>query len=146
MPVAFMRQFCAGFVLVALTVVMQSAGMAALIAWAKPRLAKGIRHFGVVRSAVLVVRFTSLIVWLHMLEILMWSCFYRWQCLPTWESAIYFSTTSYSTVGYGDVLLPQPWRQLGPVESLVGILMCGVSVSLLFAIVIRLVERDEKGV
>jgi voltage-gated potassium channel len=137
-------RFCAGTVLVLLTLVMQSAGMAALVMWARTHLAKNIRRFGLVRAAVLVVRFTSLIVCLHMSEILLWACFFRWKCFPSWESAFYFSVTSYSTVGYGDLILPPTWRAVGPVESLTGVLMCGVSASLLFAIVTRLVERDEE--
>lgn len=33
------------------------------------------------------------------------------------ESAFYFSAASYSTVGYGDLLLSETWRILDPVES-----------------------------
>jgi hypothetical protein len=65
-----------------------------------------------------------------------------WQCFPSWETAFYFSTSSYTTVGYGDVVLSQWWRTLGPVESVVGVLMTGLSVSVLFSIMTRLVERE----
>src|SRR5207245_2069605 len=99
---------------------------------------------GLLRSAVLLVRFTSVILVLHILQILLWAGFYRWNCFPSWESAFYFSTTSYSTVGYGDLVLPRMWRTLGPVESVTGVLMCGLSVSLLFAIVTFLVQREER--
>ena len=70
--------------------------------------------------------------------------FFRWKCFATWESAFYFSAGSYSTVGCGDLLLPWTWRAVGPVEGLTGVLMCGVSASLMFAIVARLVERGEQ--
>jgi voltage-gated potassium channel len=141
---ALALRFCAGIALVLLTLAMQSAGMAALVLWARVHLAKGIHRFGLVGAAVLVVRSTSLIVCLHMSEILLWACFFRWKCFPSWGSAFYFSASSYSTVGYGDLILPPTWRAVGPVESLTGVLMCGVSASLLFAIVTRLVERDEE--
>lgn len=140
----FLRQFIAAVVLVTITLAAQSAGVAALIEWAKAHLNKGVDRFGWVRATMLVVRFTSMIICLHLAEILLWACFFRWQCLPTWESAFYFSASSYSTVGYGDIVLPWMWRVLGPVEGLTGVLMCGVSVSLLFAIVARLVKRDEE--
>lgn len=68
---------------------------------------------------------------------------YRWLCFPSWESALYFSATSYSTVGYGDVVLPREWRMLGPLESIIGVLMCGISISFLYAVVTRLVGRRE---
>jgi hypothetical protein len=56
---------------------------------------------------------------------------------------LYFSATSYSTVSYGDVILPLEWRLLSPLESMVGMIMAGVSVSILFAIVTRLVDSEE---
>jgi hypothetical protein len=34
---------------------------------------------------------------------------------------------------------------MGPLEGLTGVLMCGLSASLLFAIVTRLVERDQRA-
>jgi len=70
--------------------------------------------------------------------------FYRWYCLPSWESSFYFSASSYSTVGYGDVVLPRVCRLLGPVESVTGVLMCGISVSCLFAVATRLIERESR--
>ena len=141
----FLRQACAGIVLVMLTLALQGAGMAGLIEWAKAHFARDVQALGAWGSAVLMVRFTSLIVCLHILEILLWTVFYRWRCLGTWESAFYFSATSYSTVGYGDVVLQPVWRILGPVESVAGVLMCGVSASFLFAIVTRLFEHSESG-
>ena len=50
-----------------------------------------------------------------------------------WDSAIYFSASSYSTLGCNDVSLPATWRTLGPLESVIGVLMCCISASLLFA-------------
>jgi hypothetical protein len=53
-------------------------------------------------------------------------------------------SSSNATVDYGDIVLPQMWRSLGPVESIIGVLMCGLSASFLFAIVSRLVDRETK--
>ena len=139
----FFDQGFAAVILVTLTLVLQSAGMAALIQWLKGQFPKGIRHLGLLRSAMLVVRFTSLLVCLHMVEILLWAWFYRWKCFATWESAFYFSAANYSTFGSGDLFLPRTWRTMGPVESVTGVLMCGLSASFLFAIVTRLVELED---
>ena len=142
---AFVRQASAAVVLVALSLLSQSAGMGVLIHWARAYFARGVYRHGHVRSALLLVRFTSVVITLHFLQILLWTAFYRWNCFPSWESAFYFSTASYSTVGSGDLLLPQIWRTLGPVESVIGVLMCGLSVSFLFAVVLRLVEREGRS-
>jgi voltage-gated potassium channel len=73
--------------------------------------------------------------------ILFWASCYRRLCFSSWESALYFSASSYATVGYGDIVLPSNWRMLGPLESIIGVLMCGISVSILFATVTRLVSH-----
>jgi len=140
---AFLRQAFVAFTLVTLTLILQSAGMAALIQWLKAHIAKGMSQFNSLGPAVLMVQFTSLLVCLHMLEILLWAEFYRWKCFATWESSFYFSAASYSTVGAGDLFLQPKWRIMGPVESVTGVLMCGLSAGILFAIVTRLVERVD---
>jgi voltage-gated potassium channel len=139
---AFFRLASAAVILSTLTLSLQVGGIAVLIHWARARLETNIHKLGPVRSAVLMVRFTTAIIVLHLLHIVLWTTFYHWQCFPSWETAFYFSTSSYTTVGYGDVVLPQTWRTLGAVESVVGVLMCGLSVSVLFAIMTRLVERE----
>jgi hypothetical protein len=141
---AFVRQASAAAVLVALSLLFQSAGMAALIHWGRAHLARSMYRLGRFHSAVLLVRSTSVMITLHMSQILLWTAFYRWNCFPSWESAFYFSAASYSTVGSGDLLLPTMWRTLGPVESITGVLMCGLSASFLFALVLRLVERESR--
>jgi voltage-gated potassium channel len=141
---ALVLRAIAATLLVTLTLSFQSAAMAALIHWARAHFARAVHRFGVWHSAVLLVRFTGVIFASHVFQILLWAVFYRWNCFPSWESAFYFSTASYSTVGYGDVVLPNMWRNLGPIESVTGVLMCGLSVSLLFAIVIFLVHHEEQ--
>jgi voltage-gated potassium channel len=140
----FAGQTSAAAVLVALTLSFQSAGMAALIHWVRTEMEKGTHRFGTLRSGVLLVRFTSVIIGLHLVQVLLWAGFYRWNCFPSWEAAFYFSAASYSTVGYGDLLLPRSWRILGPLESVTGVLMCGLSAGFLFAIVTRLVAREVR--
>lgn len=141
----FTRQAIAAAILVALTLWLQSAGMAILIHWVRtslPRVLKGLSPW---RSAVLMTRLTTVVIILHILQIVLWAGFYRWHGLPSWESSFYFSATSYSTVGYGDVVLPRIWRALGPLESVMGVLMCGMSVSTLFAIATRMVENQASS-
>jgi voltage-gated potassium channel len=140
----FLREGSVAIVLVTLTLSFQCAGMAAVIAWARPSFAPVVLKLGAMRSAVLMMRLMTAFICLHMLEILLWTAFYRWRCFPVWESAFYFSAASYATVGYGDVVLPQKWRALGPLESIIGVLMCGLSVSFLFAVVSRLIDRAAR--
>jgi hypothetical protein len=71
-----------------------------------------------------------------MVEIVIWGLFYwRQDCFPDAESAFYFAGVTYTTIGYGDILLPREWWLFGPVEGLTGILMCGLSAAAFFAMV-----------
>jgi hypothetical protein len=93
----------------------------------------------------LVVGLTLALILLHAIEIAIWALFFLWaECLPDAESAFYFSGVTYATVGYGDVVLPQPWRLLGPLEGLTGILMCGLSTGFFFAVFSRILGARLK--
>jgi voltage-gated potassium channel len=139
------REVGAAVLLVILTLWLQSAGLAALILWVRRALARDLHSLGPFRSTALVVQLTAAVIVLHGALILFWAGCYRWLCLPSWESALYFSASSYATVGYGEVALPANWRMLGPLESIIGVLMCGISISILFATVARLVSREVRS-
>jgi len=145
MKMTLIAQASAAALLLVLTLCLQCAGVAALVEWLRGVTEKDSQLFGPVRSAVLVVKSTVAIIILHGLVILLWASFYRLQCFSSWELAFYFSSSSYATVGYGDVTLPNTWRLLGPLESIAGVLMCGVSICLLFSTITRLMDRDPRN-
>src|SRR6185295_1342873 len=138
------NQLAAAVLLLTLTLCLQCAGVTMLVEWLKRVLTRDIHKHGPVYSATLIVKSTVAIVVLQGLVILLWASFYRSRCFPSWEPAFYFSATSYSTVGYGDLILPSNLRLLGPLEGIIGVLMCGLSVSVLFALVTRLLDRDAR--
>jgi len=120
-PVEFLDQALAATILSALTLAIESAGMAVLIHQVRAYFAHGIKTRSLWHTAMLMIRFTSMTILLHLIQILLWGAFYRLRCFRSWESCLYFSATSYSTVGYGDVVLPPVWRLLGPIEAIVGV-------------------------
>jgi hypothetical protein len=91
--------------LIIFTLWLQSAGLAVLIFWVRRVVARDLPRLGPFRSAALVVRLTAAVIVLHGVLILFWAGSYRWLCLSSWESAVYFSASSYVTAGYGDVVL-----------------------------------------
>jgi len=138
-----LHQVGAAVLLVVLTLCLQCAGLAVLITWLRRAVASGIYRLGPFHSATMIMRSTAAVILLHALQVLLWASAYHWICLPSWESSFYFSASSYATVGYGDLVLPSSWRMLGPLESIIGVLMCGVTVSLLFAVVTRLIGNPS---
>jgi hypothetical protein len=84
---------------------------------------------------------------LHLVEALIWAVFMvAVGALPDLETAAYFSLTSYTTLGYGDVVLPREWRLLGPLEGAVGVLMFGWSTGVLVAAIGVVYRRDAAAV
>ncbi len=124
-------------VLVAVTVVMHAVGLALLLSsLMNSHAAPPTRLWPVTW---LLIRVTWGLILIHLAEISVWGLFYYWQeCLPDAESAFYFAGVTWTTVGYGDLVLPKPWRMLGPVEGLTGILMSGLSAGLFVAVVSRI--------
>src|SRR5262249_2401667 len=93
----------------------------------------------VVRRFGLLPGLFTFIVLLHLIQITLWAAvFWREGELPTLEKAVYFSTTTYTTVGFGDVVLGPGWRVLAGIEGLTGIILVGWSTAFVFAIVDRL--------
>jgi voltage-gated potassium channel len=86
----FVREICAAAVLIILTLWLQCGGIATFITWFRGSVAGDTDKFGLFRTAVLIVRFTSAVVVLHLLEALVWAIFYRRFCLPSWEAAFYW--------------------------------------------------------
>jgi len=139
------QQAVAAILLVLLTLFLQCVGVATLITWLRRVAARGLHDLRMFHSAALVMQTTIAVIVLHGVVILLWASCYRELCFPSWESAFYFSASSYTTVGYGDVILPLKWRLLGPLESMVGMLMSGISVGLLFAVITHLVEGESRS-
>lgn len=60
------------------------------------------------------------------------------------EGALYYSTATYATIGYGDALIDAKWRIFGAIEGVNGIILLGWSTAFFVSVVQRLraVEHD----
>ena len=94
------------------------------------------------RRVWLLLRLFLAIVLLHLIQVGLWGVvFWRASELPTLETAIYFSLATYTTIGFGDVVLGPGWRLLAGIEGLTGLLLVGWSTAFVFAIVSRMYEH-----
>lgn len=86
-------------------------------------------------AVVLVLAANTLFVW-------MWAVlFHLLGVFPTLEEAVYFSMVSFTTVGYGDVVVAQGWRILSGFVSVNGLLAFGVFTAVLIEIIRGLSDR-----
>src|SRR5689334_605472 len=132
------------FCLMALCVAIHAMGLTAAFRWMQVRLARGTRQFW--RATWMLVRIAGWTVFVHLLQIAVWALHYVWDgAMPDLASAFYFSAVTYTTTGYGDLVLPAEWRLVGGVEALTGILMCGLSTGLFFAVFIKVFGLHQKN-
>lgn len=129
--------------LTALCVIVHAIGMTVLLRWLRHSTARVAARFWF--STWLLVRVAGWIILLHLVEIAIWAFAYAWKhAMPDLQSAFYFSAVTYTTTGYGDLLLPNEWRLVGGIEALTGILMCGWSAAFFFAVVSRINQTRLK--
>ncbi len=134
-----LRQILVAFILVSINVSIHAAGMVELMNWLMRKRAKIEKKIGTVENIFLFIEIFAVILSLHLAQICIWAGFYRiWGGVEDFESALYFSITTYATIGYGDMVLPIGWRLLGTIEGVTGVLTFGWSTGVIFAVASRL--------
>ena len=77
------------------------------------------------------------------LGVWIWAGAYLWLgAFPTLEQSVYFSIVAYTTLGLGDVVLPQAWRILAGMEAANGFINFGL-LSALFIEALRQIRLSQ---
>lgn len=76
--------------------------------------------------------------YISILEVLLWAITYlSLNAIDGFEQAFYFSMVTFTTLGYGDIVLHERWRVLGSFEAANGIIMFGWTTAIVIAVVQR---------
>ena len=123
-----------GTVVIAATVLIHTTGLIALTRFtgqATNWLKLHHHTFG----RVLAIEATVLgLFFIHTLEVWLWALVYlALGVVAHIEEALYFSTVSFSTIGFGDVVLSPEWRMFSSLEGINGFLLIGWSTAYLVA-------------
>jgi hypothetical protein len=131
-----LKELLVAFAIVAVCLLLHVTSIVFLADWMVDHRDKRKDRMGAFGYGVLLIAAFSAIIVLHMVEIAIWAVFYYGNSLfHDFETSLYFSITSYTTIGFGDVVLPRAWRMLGGIEGVTGVLLCGLSTAFVFAIV-----------
>ncbi|WP_204138610.1 ion channel [Halomicronema sp. CCY15110] len=61
-----------------------------------------------------------------------------------YDQAFYHSAVNFATLGYGDIVMAEPWRLLGAMEAISGILMLGLSTATLSSVFLQLFKLRHR--
>lgn len=96
-------------------------------------------RMGLIAALVLMMFFAALF------EVTIWAAVYlAVGAISAVETALYFSMVTFTTLGYGDIVLKEGWRLLASFEAANGIIMFGWTTALIFAVVHRLATHDQE--
>jgi voltage-gated potassium channel len=130
-----LRELLIAFAIVAVCVVIHAGGIAVFAQFLSRKFPPE-QLVALNRQVLVLIIVFAMVITLHLIETSIWAMFYFWNNhFPDYETALYFSLGTYSTIGYGDVVLPQRWRLLGGIEGISGVLLCGLSGAFIFAVV-----------
>jgi phosphoglycerol transferase MdoB-like AlkP superfamily enzyme len=102
-------------------------------------------HEGAWRQASMILLVVFGIFALHTVQVWTYAMLYRGLGeFSTFEQALYFSTVSFSTLGFGDLTLGVNWRVLGAIEAVNGLVLIAWSTAFLMNVTnrLRLLEHE----
>ncbi|MFZ3203410.1 MAG: potassium channel family protein [Pseudomonas sp.] len=97
-------------------------------------LALNILLLGMVMLLMLLGNFAQMIIWAALFMLI--------GEFEEFASALYYSAVNFATLGYGDIVMSERWRLLGPLEAANGILMFGVSTAVMTAAVMDVIKHN----
>lgn len=123
-----------GTVVIGMTVLVHTVGLI-LLSWTMVRVIEWSRlHRHALGRTLALVPAVLGLFFIHTVEVWIWAILYLGLGVTgTFEDALYFSTVTFSTIGYGDIVPPQGWRLLCALEGINGFLLIGWSVAYLVA-------------
>ncbi len=133
------HQLLIGTLAVAITVVIS-----ATMIWVASRILSrlGDRLAGPPYAARTIAAVSAITLWLMgAMTAAMWVWalfFWKLEIFSEFEPALYFASVTFTTLGFGDVLLPVPWRLLSGICAANGLVLFGLSAAYLFELFSRL--------
>lgn len=133
------RQLALAGALIAMTTLFHALVVAGAAALARALIGHAQGLWRTARDAAALTSLGLVLMAAHAVEIWMWAmAFLRLELFADFEAALYFAAVSYTTLGFGDVLLDPPWRLLSGACAANGLLLFGLSAAVLVEMTIKL--------
>ena len=139
-------QLAIGLILAVPCVTLHAVGFVAVFYWLERKLPSLLERLVLLKNVLIICQIFVVTLGLHIVEIVIWAAYYRWQnCFEDFHTSLYFSFSAYTTVGYGDAVLPPMSRFVGSIETCVGLLLFGYSTAFFWNVINSfLSERHQR--
>ena len=133
-----LQQIALGSVLVLATTIIHTVCMVAAVRTIKRMHARHQFKSSRWLREGLIAAFVLLMFYAALLDSSLWAAAYlALGVMSSFEPALYFSTVTFTSLGYGDIVLDEGWRLLASFEAANGVMIFGWTTALIFAIVQR---------
>ena len=141
-----LNEIAVGVGMMVLTTIIHATFMVSGMKAAAWRLSRFGRSRGQLMKAALVSGLTAWMFLAIVIEAWAWALLYLFHplitTLPDLETAFYFSMVTFSTVGYGDVVLTGNWRTLASIQAANGMIIFGWTTALIFVFIQRVYYKE----
>lgn len=141
-----MTQLLIGCFMIGITVVIHAVALDRLV-WLLEKMGpKAFKIFREFWEVPLMVTTVLAVFLTHIVQIWLWAILFLFlvpETLPDLESALYFSTSSFTTVGFGDVYLEKEWRLLSSFEAANGFILFGWSTAFIFEVISKIYKDED---
>lgn len=138
-------QLLIGTAMIVVTVLIHVSGLLVVVMWIKRREAESPQNVSFGLATRIFLSSVLGVFFLHAIEIWSWAILYiLLGQFETLERSLYFSTVTFTTVGYGDITLHKHWQFLCGLEGVNGVVLLGVSTAFLFTVLTHLFRETGK--
>jgi hypothetical protein len=139
------RQLIVGSVISLANIAIHAVAMTIVVSTTRRALAWKKRNSQVWLAATMVATVAVLLA-AHLVEVIIWSLIYDMlDVAPSGTGILYFALVNYTTLGYGDIVPAEPWRLLGPMAAMNGILLFGWSTAVIFEVLRGALRVTDQG-
>lgn len=142
----FIMKLIFGAVMIGLTVVIHAVVCDCTLRIVDKKGEEGARRLGQLRTILTLITAVFFIGSAIMADIWLWSFVFAYldpQNVKNTEDSLYFATVTFTTVGYGDIVLSEKWRILAGTCAINGMIIFGWSTAFIFEIMAKLYQSGR---
>jgi hypothetical protein len=138
-------QVLIGSALILVTTLIHAGGMSVALRWLTMTYAKRLHLASFWKRSLVVAALVLILFVATFLEASLWAATYVvLGAISDFEEALYFSIVTYTTLGYGDVVLDDRWRLLSSVEAANGLIIFAWTTALIIVALRRFSKQLPK--